>query len=173
MQFGHFRALSTKFSPPSKFHGLDKSKMYIWATGFSSWTWFKDTKTEKERGAGERKRGSSGNNKTEVVKNASLQISHNSIVLEKTILCRGSFLLVAPSSSSLLPHGSFLLVSPSRRSFLLVAPSSSWLLPPPRSFLLVAPSSSSLLPPLFISFRICKSRYFIKIDESITDGPWT
>ena len=69
-----------------------------------------------------------------------------------------SFLLIAPSSSSLLsPHRSFLLIAPSsssllptRCSFHLVAPSSSSLLPPRRSFLHVAPCfhlapSSSLL----------------------------
>ena len=60
----------------------------------------------------------------------------------------------------------FFVHFPPHRSF-LIAPS-SLLLSPRRSFLLIAPSFSSLLTALFNSFRISKSRYFIKFDGRIT-----
>ena len=59
---------------------------------------------------------------------------------------------------------------------LLVAPSSSSFLPHRPSFLLVSPSSSSLFfarpagPAMFKSFRIRKSPFFINFDESMMDG---
>ena len=102
-----------------------------------------------------RKQMESETNKTEVVNDASLS---NFFIFHFFFHFFHFFtLLVAPSSLSLLP----------RSSSLLVAPPSSLL--PRRSFLAVGPSSSSLLPTLFISFRICKSRYFIKFDESVTN----
>ena len=61
-----------------------------------------------------------------------------------------------------------------RRSFLLVAPSSSSLLPPRPSFLLVPPSSLFLFlprPALSQSLRIHKRPFFIEFDESVTDRP--
>ena len=56
---------------------------------------------------------------------------------------------------------------------LLVAPSSSSLLPPRPSFLLVPPSSLFLFlprPALSQSLRIHKRPFFIKFDESVTNG---
>ena len=61
-----------------------------------------------------------------------------------------------------------------RRSFLLVAPSSSSLLPPRPSFLLVPPSSLFLflpLPALSQSLRTHKRPFFIDFYESVTDRP--
>ena len=65
-----------------------------------------------------------------------------------------------------------------RRSCLLVAPSSSSLLPPRRSFFLVPPSSLSLFlprPAMPKSFRIRKRPFFTEFGESVTkrrtDGP--
>ena len=57
---------------------------------------------------------------------------------------------------------------------LLVAPSSSSLLPPRPSFLLVPPSSLFLFlprPALSQSLRIHKRPFFIDFDESVTNGP--
>ena len=57
---------------------------------------------------------------------------------------------------------------------LLVAPSSSSLLPPRPSFLLVPPSSLFLFlprPALSQSLRIHKRPFFIEFDESVTDQP--
>ena len=57
---------------------------------------------------------------------------------------------------------------------LLVAPSSSSLLPPRPSFLLVPLSSLSLFlprPELSESFRIRKRPFFTEFDESVTDQP--
>ena len=57
---------------------------------------------------------------------------------------------------------------------LLVAPSSSSLLPPRPSFLLVPPSSLFLFlprPALSQSLRIHKRPFFIEFDKSVTDGP--
>ena len=86
------------------------------------------------------------------------------------------------TSSLLPPHRFFLLVAPSssfplspRYFCLLFTPFSSLLLPPHGSFLLFFPPYFILvvIRTLFhnISFKICKRRYFIRIDKSIRDKP--